>query len=220
MDTQKRTTIWISAILVLGVVAVAAWQAAAGSPSTKTTYSDTGILSEPISLNDWTKGSKTPKVTLVEYSDFQCPACGYYFPLVEKINAEYKGRLAFTYRHFPLAQHKNALVAAYAAEAAGNQGKFWEMYQKLFETQADWSDSSNAPAIFEGYAQSFKLDMTRFKVDASSQATKDAVIHDRDTGLATGVNSPPSFYLNGKKMQNPKSYEEFKALIDYAIAHK
>ena len=220
MDTQKRTTIWISAILVLGVVAVAAWQAAAGSPSTKTTYSDTGILSEPISLNDWTKGSKTPKVTLVEYSDFQCPACGYYFPMVEKITAEYKDVLAFTYRHFPLAQHKNALVAAYAAEAAGKQGKFWEMYQKLFETQADWSDSTNAPGIFEGYAQSFKLDMTRFKSDTSSQATKDAVIHDRDTGLATGVNSTPSFYLNGKKMQNPKSYEEFKALIDYAIAHK
>lgn len=220
MDTQKRVIVWISTVLVLGVVAVAVWQIGAGSPSTKPAQTGAGFLSEPVGITDWTKGAKTPEVTLVEYSDFQCPACGYYFPMVEKITAEYKDRLAFTYRHFPLPQHKNALPASYAAEAAGAQGKFWEMYVKIFETQSDWSESSTASATFEGYAKALKLNMTQYKKDVSSSATKDAVAHDRDTGLRSGVNSTPSFYLNGKRMQNPKSYAEFKALIEYAIAHK
>lgn len=217
MDTQKRIVIWASAALVVAVLGIGAWQVATDSPATKPTRP--GTLSEAVSASDWTKGPKAPQVTLVEYSDFQCPACGYFFPLVEKITLEYKDRLAFTYRHFPLPQHKNALAAAYATEAAGAQGKFWEMYAKIFETQNEWSESGTAAATFEKFAGELKLDMTRFKADRDSQKTKDAVAHDEETGRRTGVNSTPSFYLNGKKMQNPRSYEEFKALIEYAIAH-
>jgi protein-disulfide isomerase len=172
-----------------------------------------------VSESDWTKGatSATKKAELVEYSDFQCPACASLYPIVEQIITENKDTLTLTYRHFPLSQHKNALAASYAAEAAGLQGKFWEMYGKIFESQADWSETDTAPATFEGFAKDLGLDMARFKTDRDSQAVKNAVEHDKETGLKSGVNSTPSFYLNGKKMAAPRSAEEFKATIEAVL---
>ncbi|MHB1117937.1 MAG: DsbA family protein [Minisyncoccota bacterium] len=216
MDTQKRIIVWISAILVVGITAIAAWQIATDP---KTPVVRAGTLSEVVSASDWTKGGTetTKKVELVEYSDFQCPACGMFYPLVEQIITEHKDTIAFTYRHFPLPQHKNALAAAYATEAAGAQGKFWEMHQMIFESQNDWSESDSAEATFEGFAGSLGLDLARFKTDRDSQRVKDKVTHDRETGLTSGVNSTPSFYLNGKKMAAPRSAEEFKATIEAAL---
>lgn len=214
MDTQKRIIIWSSAILVIGIIALGVWSVAT-NPTTPA--HSNGLLSEEVNANDWTKGAQNPKVTLVEYSDFQCPACASYFPMLEKAVAEYSDRMSFTYRHFPLTQHKNALGASYASEAAGKQGKFWEMHQIIFEHQTDWAEENNASAIFEGYAKELGLDLARFKTDVASTEIKDAVAHDKETGLRSGIDSTPSFYLNGKKMQNPRSYEELKALIEYAI---
>lgn len=220
MDTQKRIIVWVSVFLVVMVVAIGAWQTGTKSPTQPATQTlGSSTITDTLSPSDWKKGSKNPKVTLIEYSDFQCPACGYYYPLVEKITTEYADRMTFAYRHFPLPQHKNALVAAYATEAAGKQGKFWAMYQKIFETQDKWSETNTATKTFEGYAQGLGLDMNKYKQDASSAETKAAVDNDRNTGLQKGVNGTPSFFLNGKKMQNPRDYTEFKALIEYAIAH-
>jgi len=215
MDTQKRIIVWVSAVLVIGITAVAAWQIAKGP---KTPVVRAGGLTEVVSGSDWTKGatSATKKADLVEYSDFQCPACGMFYPVVEEILAANKDTLAFTYRQFPLGQHQNALPAAYATEAAGLQGKFWEMHGMIFKSQADWSESDTASATFEGFAKDLGLDMARFKIDRDSQATKDAVEHDKETGLKSGVNSTPSFYLNGKKM-TPQNIEEFKSTIEAAL---
>ncbi|KKT81504.1 MAG: hypothetical protein UW78_C0009G0025 [Candidatus Azambacteria bacterium GW2011_GWA1_44_9] len=217
MDTQKRIVIWASAVLIIGIIAVGAWSIATGP--TTTPINNNGLLSEEVTASDWTKGAQNPKVTLVEYSDFQCPACAAYFEMVEQAVTEYDDRLSFTYRHFPLAQHKNAQSASYASEAAGKQGKFWEMHKMIFEQQADWAEKNNASEIFKGYAQELKLDLARYATDVASTEIKDAVSHDRDTGLRSGVDSTPSFYLNGKKMQNPRSYDELKALIEFAIVN-
>lgn len=214
MDTQKRIIIWASALLIIGIIAIGAWSVA--TRPTKP-ISSNGLLSEEVTAVDWTKGTQNPKVTLVEYSDFQCPACSAYFPMIEQAITEYSDRLSFTYRHFPLDQHKNALAASYASEAAGKQGKFWGMHKLIFERQADWAEQNNASEIFKGYAQELKLDLARFETDVVSTETKDAVDHDKETGLRSGVDSTPSFYLNGKKMQNPRSYDELKALIEFAI---
>jgi protein-disulfide isomerase len=216
MDTQKSIIIWASAVLIIGIIAVGAWSIA-NSPTTP--INNNGLLSEEVTASDWTKGAQNPKVTLVEYSDFQCPACAAYFEMIEKAITEYNDRLSFTYRHFPLAQHKNAQSASYSSEAAGKQGKFWEMHKIIFEHQADWAEKNNASEIFKGYAQELKLDLARYATDVASTETKDAVSHDRDTGLRSGVDSTPSFYLNGKKMQNPRSYDELKALIEFAIVN-
>lgn len=217
MDTQKRIILWASAALVILVAAVGTYQVATGEP-TKLPRKD-GMLSSPIDQNDWTKGAQTPKATVVEYSDFQCPACAAYYPLLEEVFAEYKDRVSFTYRHFPLTQHKNAVVAARAGEAAGYQGKFWEMADLLFKNQIEWADLSNADAakVFESYAEKLGLDMARFKTDVASEATDNQITADQKSGLLSAVDQTPTLFINGKKISNPRSPEELKALLDDAI---
>lgn len=217
MDTQKKIVIWASAFLIVGVTAIGVWSAARGG--TPVVSTGNGRIAEEVTTGDWTKGAANPKVSLVEYGDFQCPACASYAPLVEKAILEYGDRLSFTYRHFPLPQHKNALAASYAAEAAGKQGKFWEMYTLIFDRQTKWSESYTAAQTFEGYAKELNLDIAQYKKDVSSSETKEGVSYDRKTGEASGVQSTPSFFLNGKKMQNPRTYEELKALIEYALVN-
>ena len=217
MDTQKRIIIWASAILIVGVTIIGIWSIA-NSDKTVTSQGN-GIIAENITAGEWTKGAENPKVTLVEYSDFQCPACAAYYSLIDKTILEYGDRISFTYRHFPLPQHKNALAASYASEAAGKQGKFWEMNQMLFERQSKWAESYTATQTFEGYAKELNLDLTQYKKDVSSPETKESVSHDRKTGEASSVQSTPTFFLNNKKMQSPRTYEEFKALIEYALVN-
>lgn len=217
MDTQKRMIVWFSAALVVVIAGIGAWQVATG-PKAELPRKD-GTMSLALDQADHTKGSKTPKASLVEYSDFQCPACGAYYPMLEEVFAEYKDRISFTYRHFPLPQHKNALPAAYASEAAGKQGKFWEMADLLFKNQNDWSESVTAQLTFERYAQKLGLDLARFKNDMKSDEVKARVERDRKSGQLSNIDHTPTFFLNGKMATNPKSKEELKALIEYAIAH-
>ena len=217
MDTQKRIIIWSSAILVVIIAAIGAYQVATGVPQ-ELPRKD-GTMSPPLDATDRTKGTKTPKITFVEYSDFQCPACGAYYPMLEEMFSEYKDRISFTYRHFPLPQHKNALPSAYASEAAGKQDKFWEMVDLLFKNQSDWAENANAQLIFEGYAQKLELDIAQFKKDMQSDEVKTKVERDRKSGQLSAIVQTPTFFINGKMATNPKSKEELKALIEYAIAH-
>jgi protein-disulfide isomerase len=110
-----------------------------------------------------TTGSKAAKVTVVEFADFQCPACGAFHPEMKKILADYNGKIYFVYRHFPLPMHKNARAAAQTAEAAAAQGKFWPMYDQLFEKQSEWSEVENPTDLFASYAKNLKLDEEKFK---------------------------------------------------------
>lgn len=217
MDTQKRMIIWFSAALVVVIAGIGAYQVATEIPA-ELPRKD-GTMSLPLDETDWTKGSKTPKMTFTEYSDFQCPACGSYYPMLEEMFAEYKDKISFTYRHFPLPQHKNAIPAAYASEAAGAQGKFWEMADMLFKNQADWSESVSAQITFEGYAQKLGLDMAKYKADVKSDAVKAKVERDLQSGKLSQVNQTPTFFINGKKSDNPSSAQELKALVEYAIAN-
>lgn len=217
MDTQKRIIIWFSATLVVAIAAIGAYQVATG-PRAELPRKD-GTLSLAIDLSDHTKGSKTPKVTFVEYSDLQCPACGAYYPMLEEMFAEYKDSISFTYRHFPLPQHKNALPSAYAAEAAGKQDKFWEMVDLIFKNQNEWSESKTASIIFEGYAEKLGLDITQYKNDVNSDAVKEKVDRDQKSGKLSAIDHTPTFFINGKMSDNPRSIEELKALIEHAITN-
>lgn len=217
MDTQKRIIIWSSVALVVIIAAVGAYQLAT-QPLAELPNKN-GMLSLPIDASDWTKGSKTPKATLVEYGDFQCPACGAYYPMIEEVFAEYKDRISFTFRHFPLSQHQNALPAAYAGEAAGAQGKFWEMYDLLYKNQTEWSESTTASTIFAGYAQKLGLNMAKYKIDVNSAAVKARVESSKQSGVMSSLDHTPTFFLNGKMATNPTSKAELIALINYAIAH-
>lgn len=162
---------------------------------------------------DRIKGSKNAKAVLIEYSDFQCPACKAYFPIVKKIADSFKDKISIVYRHFPLPQHQNAQKASYAAEAAGNQGKFWEMHDLLFKNQNDWADKSNADALFLSYAKELKLNEEQFKKDIQSKIIRDKVYADVLSGQQAEVNSTPTFFLNGEKLENPSNLDEFKKKI-------
>lgn len=159
-------------------------------------------------------GSESAKVTIVEFADFQCPACGVAHPVVKQILAEYGDRVQYIYRHFPLPGHKNARIAARAAEAAGAQGKFFEMHDMLFENQAEWSETNNPQEIFVGYAQALELDTAAFTEALDEDALSQAIQTDVNAGIELGVNSTPTFYINNKQYPGVLSYAKFKQIID------
>lgn len=154
------------------------------------------------------------KIILTEYSDYQCPACAYFHPIVDSLKANYGDELKVEYKDFPLNSHQFAALAARAAEAAKNQDKFLQMHKKLFENQQQWS-SGNAEARFIGYAKDIGLDIEQFKADLNAAETQKAVMEEKQEGIQLGVNSTPTFFINGEKVQqNPPTFEDFKALID------
>jgi protein-disulfide isomerase len=175
------------------------------------------LLASGISLDDNFKGNSESSVVLVEYSDFQCPACGAYYPLLKALVEEFGSEMQFVYRHFPLPQHQHAELAGRAAEAAGQQGKFWEMHDLIFENQTSWANLRNTEEVFTQYAVQLGLDMEKFKTDLDSKELKEKVRRDYSSGLSSGVNSTPTFFLNGVKLQNPRSYEEFRNAILNAL---
>lgn len=163
------------------------------------------------------KTSDLKKVTLVEFADFQCPACGAYHPLVKQLEEQLGADLEFVFRNFPLPMHKNAKLASYTAEAAGKQNKFWQMHDLLFENQKIWSDSTNAKELFLGYAQDLGLDKGKFESDLDLGEIKDKVERDIQDGRILSVNSTPTFFINDQKIINPQTLEDFKTLIEAAI---
>ena len=162
-------------------------------------------------------GSPSATVLLVEFGDFQCPACGAYHLVVKQLLEKYKDSVALVFRHFPLPMHPNAVPASIAVEAAGKQGKFWEMYNKVYESQKEWSAEKDTGNIFAEYALSLSLNVEQFRTDVKDPALKKKIDRDVADATALGINSTPSFFLNGERIQNPASLEDFETLIKAAI---
>lgn len=182
------------------------------------TPQDSAPVSVELSGNEWSKGNQEAQVILVEYSDFQCPACKSYYPIVKKITEDFGQDVRFVYRHLPLVSiHKNAFSAARAAEAAGAQDKFWEMHDKLFENQDIWVGDASPEDKFEQYADEIGLDVEKFKADYDSDEVKNNINSDLTAANSLRLNSTPSFILNGKKIENPRSFEDFKSMLEDEI---
>ncbi len=207
---MKSTSIWVLTIsvLVLSVIGLIIFAKGGNSAS---------ALSIPVSATDNTRGGDGAKVVLVEYSDFQCPACRSFAPYLDELNEKLGADLKIVYRHFPLPQHTNAIPASFASEASARQGKFWEMEKLLFDRQNDWAQAQNARSIFEGYAKELGLNMEQYATDVSSDEVKEKVENDRRGGIASKVNSTPSFFLNGERMTGYESFDQFKTLIYEAV---
>ncbi len=167
-------------------------------------------------------GSNKYTVKLIEYGDFECPACGQYYPIVKQLKEQYGEYFEFQFRHFPLDQlHPNARAAHRAAEAAGNQGKFFEMHDLLYEGQASWKNSPDSLAVFTSYATQLSLDTTRFNEDMRSSLTNAIINADVKEAQAAGGTGTPTFVLNGKKIENsPRDLEGFIKLIEDAAKEK
>jgi protein-disulfide isomerase len=142
--------------------------------------------------------NEVKKVQIVEFADFQCPACGVAFPVIENIRKTYGDKITYVYRNFPLMQHPQGKPAAAAAEAAGKQGKFWEMYTLLFSKQNEWSGKSNADEIFRGYAKILNLDIDKFTKDSLSEEVTNRIAQDISDGTSLGVNQTPTIFINGE----------------------
>lgn len=172
-----------------------------------------------VAENDTVKGARDARTVLIEYSDFQCPACATYQPIVKQLAQDFDGKIAIVYRHFPLQQHTHAKLAAYASEAAGKQGKFWEMHDMIFETQKEWSSLNDARDTFIGYAEKLGLAPAQFVADIDSNEIAEKVDAQYKSGMRAKVNGTPTFYLNGEKLDTPRTYDGFKTVIGEVIAN-
>jgi len=172
---------------------------------------------EGVEITNHIKGNPDASVTLVEYSDFQCPACGQFYPYVKQVVEEEGDNIRFEYRHFPLITiHPNAVPGAIASEAAAQQGKFWEMHDKLFENQSEWSNASNPRSYFIKYAEEIGLDMGTFKRHLDSSIIADAITDSFNEARGFGFTGTPSFLLNGQKMQF-ETFNDFLTQIEEAV---
>ncbi|MDP9268498.1 MAG: DsbA family protein [Acidobacteriota bacterium] len=171
-------------------------------------------LRVPVGADDHVQGPATAAVTLVEYGDYECPHCGHAYPIVKQLQEEFGDDLRFVFRNFPLANaHPHAQLAAEAAEAAGAQGKFWEMHDWLFENQDDLSSEN----IVAG-AEELGLDMKRFVNDSESRKFQEKVKRDFAGGVRSGVNGTPTFFINGVRHDADFEYETLTAAIQAALA--
>ena len=207
--TRKMASWGIATVAVIaGLWGVAQW-AASLAPAIPTTE----LLT--VAPDDWTKGDQNAKVTLIEYLDLECEACRAYHPIVKQIMGEYGNDVRLVVRYFPLAGHKNSIPAALAAEAAGKQGKFWEMGDLLFDTQREWGEGTKTdPPLFDKYAEKLGLDIARFRADAQLAETRARVERDRDSGQRLGISGTPTFFLNGNKVADLGS---LKTLVGQAV---
>jgi protein-disulfide isomerase len=206
----KSAAIWSGVVFGLIVVVLGMIEITGSQQSGVTRLTDRN------SVVNWIKGNNSAKIILVEYSDFQCPFCVHYYRISKRLIEELGDDLQLIFRHFPLKKHANAEFAAKSAEAAGRQGKFWEMHDVLFERQKEWAKLKNKDAErrFVQYAVSLNLNVAQFQSDLHSQAVTDKVHNDVQGGFRSGVKGTPTFFLNGQKIAvKPRNYETFKDLI-------
>ncbi|MDP3982287.1 MAG: thioredoxin domain-containing protein [bacterium] len=209
---MNRTAFWaiIGTLLVGGVWAIT-WMASQSAGEGETVVQEE---TAQIRESDQVKGSREASLVLVEYSDFQCPACQFYAGWISQLAETYGDDLAFVYRHFPLRSiHAQAEQAAIAAEAAGRQGMFWEYHDVLFQRQKEWAESGSASQLFLSYAQTLGLDVEAFASDMKDSEIQDKVRRDLAEGQVLGVRGTPTFFLQGVRIQNPQTYAELEQHI-------
>jgi protein-disulfide isomerase len=185
--------------------------AGSGTPTADSTKADASKL-----VHDNSHKTGTGSVQLVEFGDYQCPSCGAAHPIVQELQKEYEGKITFIFRNFPLPMHQNAIPAAEAAEAAGDQGKYWEMHKKLFESQTQWENTTNPVETFAGYAQELGLNVDQFKKDLTDHKFRDFINADKADGEALNITGTPTFYINGQKSSD-FSKATLKGMIDEAL---
>ncbi|QOT19999.1 thioredoxin domain-containing protein [Paenarthrobacter sp. YJN-5] len=214
MDTAKKARIFIWVLLGVLVTIGVIWYsvfsltkpdptAAAPAAEAQLVRDDSHRVTAPV----------TEKAQLVEFLDFECEACLAAQPLVEELKKEFGDRITFVNRYFPLPSHKNSANAALAVEAAAQQGKYEQMYAKMFETQSQWGEKTDSQApLFRTFAQELGLDLAAYDTAVADDKTKERIKKDIADGTALGVKGTPTFFLNGE-MLTLNSKEQFRQLL-------
>jgi protein-disulfide isomerase len=167
------------------------------------------------------RGNPNAPVTLEEFGDFQCPPCGSFATFGEELLKEYDSRLRLVFRNFPLPAHAHAREAALAAEAAGLQGRFWEMHDMLYREQVFWSYVPNARELFESYAGKIGVNLDQFRKDIDSEKVRERIDSDHARGDSLGVKLTPTLFINNEPVEaKDKTPEGVRAAINAALAAK
>ncbi len=173
-------------------------------------------LTQPVSGHDHAAGPDDAPLTLVEYGDYQCPYCGAAYPVVKRLQKTLGKKLRFVFRNFPLTQaHPYALIAAEAAEAASLQGKFWEMHDLLFEEQALLK-----PETIPIWAKRIGLNLEKFEDDIKQGVVEKRIQEDRRSGIRSGVNGTPTFFINGTRYDGSPDYDSLLAALKSALGER
>lgn len=211
MTKEAKILIGIAAIVIIGGILLAVF----ANPQPK----EAGQSVDPQSLirsNSHMTKQASAKVNIVEFGDYQCPACAAAHPIVKRIVDEYKDNpdVNLVFRNFPLDSiHPNAHIGSEAAEAAGAQGKYWEMNELLYSRQTEWAEVQNPIDFFVRYAGEIGLDVDKFKSEVNQRLYQDVIKADYSDGTAAGVTSTPTIFINGEKMSSYQ-YETLKAKIE------
>ncbi len=213
----KRLILWTGIILVLLAVVFALYEAVI-IPSSGQSQS---LKIAPVATRDIKEANPKAKIVLVEYADFQCPACAAYHAIVSQLVKDYKDKILYVYRMFPLSQgHPNAVISAQAAYAAYKQGEFAQYGDLLFARQNEWVNLADPKPVFITYAQDLKLDLNKFEADMLSLESQKYVQNSESQALNEGIYQTPTFFLNNTLIKNPTSYDDFKQLIDASLNQK
>jgi len=226
----NKTTMWFIVgfivIVTAGVIIAGAYSSGTASNNASSTFVATAAPA--ITSADWTEGNPNAKVSLVEYGDFECPACGEYFPVMQQLRQNFSSTVLFVFRNFPLYTiHPFAGISAQAAEAAGMEGggaKYWAMHDLLYTKQAEWSTNSALPPAqvmsqyFDGYAQSIGLDVNTFNTDINATSVMQKIQNDVTGANTASIDHTPTFFVNLKQIPNPGSLQDFENTLNAAIA--
>jgi len=212
-STKINIAVTTSVVLIFGVVAFFL-VAKPFAPPREEIAAQTPVVEENTHRLD---EAADGKVTIVEFLDFECEVCGAVYPAIEQLREEYAGEVTFAFRYFPIPSHKNSMNAALAVEAASQQGKLEEMYERLFVTQAEWGEQQDSKAeLFRNYASELGLDLAQFDAAIASPATQARVKADFDAGRALGVDGTPTFFVNGKAVE-VSSIDDIREALDAAL---
>jgi protein-disulfide isomerase len=233
---MKRILPFIIILVVLGLALGSAWYLTRTTPATPTvagqptsaspagsqassvqqTAANAGV---PGAEPAHTRGPANAPVHIEEFGDFECPPCGLFHPILEQMEGEFGDKIQVTFREFPLVPpHQHALAAASAAEAAGLQGKFWEMHKLLYDRQNSWKGQFDVRPVFEGYAKEIGLDVDRYNRDVGSDLVQQRIFQDGKRGHSLGVKGTPTVFMNGREVpfeQLPA--EKFRVVIQQEI---
>jgi protein-disulfide isomerase len=210
MSRESKILTAVVAVAVAGLIALFMW-GNRGTPSGSAVPNAQKLVQA--SSHKTGNGS----VTVVEFGDYQCPACEAAYPTTKQMLTDYAGKITFVFRNYPLSQHKNAKVAAEAAEAAAAQGKFWEMHDKLYDVQNAWANLPDPTDTFASYAAELGLNAAKLKSDIQSNAYDSVIQADQNDGNDVSVQGTPTFFVNGV-MAADYNYATLKTLIDAQLA--
>ncbi len=219
MTGEAKVLVGVSVITLVLVIGAALLFGGSSSSSSRTNEITTITAEQQKQLV--TKDSQkisTPnaKVTIVEFIDYECESCGASHPIVKKLLNDYKGKVNFVVRNFP--NHSNSVLAANLAEAAGEQGKYWEMHNKLLESQKEWGEKQEPQTeLFLKYAEELGLDIEQVNSVLESGKYTAKINKDKEDGIAIVVNATPTFFINGEKIVGGLPYDDFKLEIDNAL---